>query len=55
MTQFGISPEKFQKNKRLHSFFKIITTSADEDDKVHIDYHLVVHLSSISLYIEDLK
>ncbi|KAL6556081.1 Gamma-glutamyl hydrolase 2 [Orobanche gracilis] len=33
---FGISPEKIQKNKRLHSFLKIITTSADEDDKVYV-------------------
>ncbi|KAL6556082.1 Gamma-glutamyl hydrolase 1 [Orobanche gracilis] len=34
--KFGISPEKIQKNKRLHSFLKIITTSADEDDKVYV-------------------
>ncbi|KAI3466033.1 hypothetical protein Pfo_022696 [Paulownia fortunei] len=34
--RYGISPEKFQKNKSLCSFFKILTTSGDEDDKVYV-------------------
>ncbi|KAG8364845.1 hypothetical protein BUALT_Bualt18G0040900 [Buddleja alternifolia] len=34
--RYGISPEKFQKTERLCSFFKILTTSADEDDKVYV-------------------
>ncbi|XP_057795981.1 gamma-glutamyl hydrolase 2-like isoform X2 [Salvia miltiorrhiza] len=34
--KFGISPEKFQNNKRLSSFFKILATSADEDGKVYV-------------------
>ncbi|KAH6795615.1 hypothetical protein C2S51_036601 [Perilla frutescens var. frutescens] len=34
--KFGISPERFLKNKRLCSFFKILTTSADEDGKVYV-------------------
>lgn len=34
MQQFGVSPERFQENADLCSFFKILTTSADEDDKV---------------------
>ncbi|XP_073146533.1 gamma-glutamyl hydrolase 2-like [Henckelia pumila] len=31
---FGISPERFQNNKKLCNFFEILTTSADKDDKV---------------------
>ncbi|KAL0406718.1 UNVERIFIED_CONTAM: Gamma-glutamyl hydrolase 2 [Sesamum latifolium] len=34
--RYGISPEKFQKDKSLCSFFKILTTSVDEDDKVYV-------------------
>ncbi|XP_042039105.1 gamma-glutamyl hydrolase 1-like [Salvia splendens] len=34
--KFGISPEKFQNNKKLSSFFKILATSADEDGKVYV-------------------
>ncbi|KAG6637110.1 hypothetical protein CIPAW_11G156700 [Carya illinoinensis] len=34
--QYGISPERFEDNQNLTSFFKILTTSADEDNKVYI-------------------
>ncbi|PIN15947.1 Gamma-glutamyl hydrolase [Handroanthus impetiginosus] len=34
--RYGISPEKFQKNKKLCSFFKILTTSADENNEVYV-------------------
>ncbi|KAK1349803.1 Folate gamma-glutamyl hydrolase [Heracleum sosnowskyi] len=34
--KYGISPEKFQGNADLHSFFEILTTTADEDDKVYV-------------------
>ncbi|KAL3821267.1 hypothetical protein ACJIZ3_007172 [Penstemon smallii] len=34
--RYGLSPEKFQKNKKLCSFFKILTTSTDEDNKVYV-------------------
>ncbi|KAL8524206.1 hypothetical protein ACS0TY_013974 [Phlomoides rotata] len=34
--KFGVSPEKFQKSKKLSSFFKILTTCADADDKVYV-------------------
>ncbi|XP_042477373.1 gamma-glutamyl hydrolase 2-like isoform X1 [Macadamia integrifolia] len=34
--QYGVSPEKLQKNPSLSSFFKILTTSADEDGKVYV-------------------
>ncbi|KAL3631477.1 Gamma-glutamyl hydrolase 2 [Castilleja foliolosa] len=34
--RYGISPEKFQKSKSLCSFFEILTTSADHDDKVYV-------------------
>lgn len=34
MQQYGISPERLQENHNLSSFFKILTTSTDEDDKV---------------------
>ncbi|KAG7956991.1 hypothetical protein I3843_11G152800 [Carya illinoinensis] len=33
---YGISPERFEDNQNLASFFKILTTSADEDNKVYI-------------------
>ncbi|XP_042948995.1 gamma-glutamyl hydrolase 2-like [Carya illinoinensis] len=33
---YGISPERFEDNQNLTSFFKILTTSADEDNKVYI-------------------
>ncbi|GLT72424.1 hypothetical protein SLA2020_443610 [Shorea laevis] len=33
---YGISPERFQENPALSSFFKILTTSADENDKVYV-------------------
>ncbi|XP_075506480.1 gamma-glutamyl hydrolase 2-like isoform X1 [Primulina tabacum] len=31
---YGISPERFQNNKKLCNFFEILTTSADKDNKV---------------------
>ncbi|KAL7103750.1 hypothetical protein ACP275_08G198700 [Erythranthe tilingii] len=34
--RYGISPEKFQKTKSLCSFFKILTTSTDENDEVYV-------------------
>ena len=34
MGQYGISPETFQENQNLSSFFKVLTTSTDEDNKV---------------------
>ncbi|RVW42910.1 Gamma-glutamyl hydrolase 2 [Vitis vinifera] len=36
LQQYGISPERFQENTDLSSFFKILTTSTDEDDKVYV-------------------
>ncbi len=33
---FGISPGRFQNNQKLSSFFEILTTSTDEDDKVYV-------------------
>lgn len=33
---YGISPERFQENTDLSSFFEILTTSTDEDDKVYV-------------------
>ncbi|KAI3769361.1 hypothetical protein L6452_00462 [Arctium lappa] len=34
--KFGISPETFQGNMELSSFFKILTTTADENNKVYV-------------------
>ncbi|KAL9250715.1 Gamma-glutamyl hydrolase 1-like protein [Drosera capensis] len=34
--QFGISPERFEGNERLSSFFNVLTTSTDEEDKPYI-------------------
>ncbi|KAL4580452.1 hypothetical protein LXL04_016646 [Taraxacum kok-saghyz] len=34
--KYGISPEKFQENINLCSFFKILTTSTDQDNKVYV-------------------
>lgn len=33
---YGISPETLQKNTNLSTFFNILTTSTDEDDKVYV-------------------
>uniref|UniRef100_A0A2N9JBB9 Folate gamma-glutamyl hydrolase n=1 Tax=Fagus sylvatica TaxID=28930 RepID=A0A2N9JBB9_FAGSY len=33
---YGISPETFQENQNLSSFFKVLTTSTDEDNKVYV-------------------
>lgn len=34
--QYGISPERFQKTSALSSFFMVLTTSTDEDEKEYI-------------------
>lgn len=34
LIQYGISPETLLKNKRLSKFFKLLTTSTDDDSKV---------------------
>ncbi|KAF4363844.1 hypothetical protein F8388_000509 [Cannabis sativa] len=34
--RYGISPERFQKNRELTSFFRILTTCTDEEDKVYV-------------------
>ncbi|XAR56445.1 Gamma-glutamyl hydrolase [Bertholletia excelsa] len=34
--QYGISPERFLGNDNLCNFFKIVTTSADSDNKVYV-------------------
>ncbi|GAB2259157.1 hypothetical protein Droror1_Dr00027297 [Drosera rotundifolia] len=34
--QFGISPERFEGNEQLSSFFNVLTTSTDEEDKPYI-------------------
>ncbi|ONI12371.1 hypothetical protein PRUPE_4G159900 [Prunus persica] len=33
---YGISPERLQENPNLSSFFKILTTSTDKDNKVYV-------------------
>ncbi|KAK7848867.1 putative gamma-glutamyl hydrolase 3 [Quercus suber] len=43
MGQYGISPERFQENQNLSSFFKVLTTSTDEDNKVLNVYVSTVH------------
>ncbi|XP_040987119.1 gamma-glutamyl hydrolase 2-like [Juglans microcarpa x Juglans regia] len=40
---YGISPERFEDSQNLSSFFKILTTSADEDNKVYVS---TVHAQS---------
>ncbi|KAM1583217.1 hypothetical protein ACFX10_030858 [Malus domestica] len=34
--KYGISPERLTENENLSSFFKIVTTCTDEDDKVYV-------------------
>ncbi|KAF5948615.1 hypothetical protein HYC85_014572 [Camellia sinensis] len=34
--QYGVSPERFGEYKELRSFFKVLTTSADSDNKVYV-------------------
>ncbi|KAM1057720.1 hypothetical protein ACFX2A_031629 [Malus domestica] len=34
--KYGISPERLTENENLSSFFKILTTCTDEDDKVYV-------------------
>lgn len=34
--KYGISPEKLQKSENLSSFFEILTTTTDRDDKVYV-------------------
>lgn len=41
--KYGISPERFQENRDLSKFFQILTTSADEDNKVYVS---TVHANS---------
>ncbi|CAL5405960.1 unnamed protein product [Camellia sinensis] len=36
MQQYGVSPERFGEYKELRSFFKVLTTSADSDNKVYV-------------------
>ncbi|PON98492.1 Peptidase C26, gamma-glutamyl hydrolase [Trema orientale] len=36
ISKYGISPERFQENSELSSFFNILTTCTDEDDKVYV-------------------
>lgn len=36
MQQYGISPQRFQENEHLSSFFEILTTSTDEDNQVYV-------------------
>ncbi|KAH9779196.1 gamma-glutamyl hydrolase 2 [Citrus sinensis] len=36
ISKYGISPETLQKNLDLSRFFKMLTTSADEDNKVYV-------------------
>lgn len=46
MGQYGISPERFQENQNLSSFFKVLTTSTDEDNKV-LNVFVLFYLRSI--------
>ncbi|KAL9372954.1 hypothetical protein Peur_035198 [Populus x canadensis] len=34
--RYGISPQQFQENEHLSSFFEILTTSTDEDNQVYV-------------------
>nr|APR64465.1 hypothetical protein [Populus tomentosa] len=34
--RYGISPQRFQENEHLSSFFEILTTSTDEDNQVYV-------------------
>lgn len=34
--QFGISPERFAANEALSSFFRVLTTSPDKNDKIYV-------------------
>ncbi|CAL5388629.1 hypothetical protein CsSME_00017484 [Camellia sinensis var. sinensis] len=36
LVQYGVSPERFGEYKELCSFFKVLTTSADSDNKVYV-------------------
>ncbi|KAI8021627.1 Gamma-glutamyl hydrolase 1 [Camellia lanceoleosa] len=36
MQQYGVSPERFGEYKELCSFFKVLTTSVDSDNKVYV-------------------
>lgn len=42
MLQYGISPERFQNNEKLCNFFEILTTSPDKDNKVLMDFPLLL-------------
>ena len=51
MGQYGISPERFQENQNLSSFFKVLTTSTDEDNKV-LNVFVLFYLRSIHKVIK---
>ncbi|CAL5396984.1 unnamed protein product [Camellia sinensis] len=36
LVQYGVSLERFGEYKELCSFFKVLTTSADSDNKVYV-------------------
>ncbi|KAF9621582.1 hypothetical protein IFM89_023156 [Coptis chinensis] len=49
--QYGISPTRFQETSNLSRFFRVLTTSTDQDDKVvsrtrHLDYISTVQAQS---------
>ncbi|XP_042948994.1 gamma-glutamyl hydrolase 2-like isoform X3 [Carya illinoinensis] len=48
---YGISPERFEDNQNLTSFFKILTTSADEDNKVVNTAILFLYYTDLTLHI----
>lgn len=51
MGQYGISPERFEDNLHLSSFFKILTTSADGDNQVLNTTRLFLYYTDLTLYI----
>ncbi|XP_057958380.1 gamma-glutamyl hydrolase 2-like isoform X2 [Malania oleifera] len=55
--RFGISPERLQENLDLCSFFKILTTSTDKDNKVYVST-VQAHqypVTAVQWHPEDLK
>ena len=53
MGQYGISPETFEENQNLSSFFKVLTTSTDEDNKVLnvtvLFYVILIHKFTLNI------
>ena len=53
MGQYGISPNTFQENQNLSSFFKVLTTSTDEDNKVLngtvLFYVILIHKVTLNI------